>query len=114
MQVAAGRQRGQGGFSLIEVLVAVTILGVAYVAILQSFSMSLHNLARMKESRAVLLQDYLAFEARLVPMKEGEQSEKQRRGKGEELFLKGNIYELWRLDSESGAFNSVKLEKLQL
>lgn len=114
MQLPGWPERGEGGFSLIEVLVAVTILGVAYVAILQSFSLSLHNLGRMKASRALLMQDYLQFEARLVPLKEGEMKEKERRGKGEELFLKGGIYELWHLESENGSFNSLKLEKILL
>ncbi|MCK5438116.1 MAG: type II secretion system protein, partial [Desulfobulbaceae bacterium] len=34
----------QKGFTLIEVFVAVIILGLAYVAILQSFSVSLTNI----------------------------------------------------------------------
>lgn len=38
------------GFTLLEVLVAVTILGMAYLAILQNFSTSLSNISRVERN----------------------------------------------------------------
>jgi len=48
--------RGQGpataGFTLLEILVAVAILGLAYVVVLQNFSQSLRNLERVEQGWA--------------------------------------------------------------
>ncbi|MEN8142218.1 MAG: type II secretion system protein [Thermodesulfobacteriota bacterium] len=43
-------KNGAAGFTLLEVLVAVTILGMAYLAILQNFSTSLRNISRVERS----------------------------------------------------------------
>ena len=38
------------GFTLLEILVAVAILGLAYLAVLQNFSLSLRNIERVEDS----------------------------------------------------------------
>ena len=48
-------KNGTAGFTLLEVLVAVTILGVAYLAILQNFSTSLSSIVRVERSSARFL-----------------------------------------------------------
>ena len=42
--------KGSSGFTLLEVLLAVTILGMAYLAIMQNFSMSLKNIERIERN----------------------------------------------------------------
>lgn len=44
------RHAETAGFTVLEVLVAVTILGMAYLAILQNFSTSLSNISRVERN----------------------------------------------------------------
>ena len=62
-----GKGTQERGFTLIEVLAAVMILGMAYVAILQSFSVSMKNIRRIDAARATTLEKMLAFEHLLRP-----------------------------------------------
>ena len=56
------RHRAPKGFTLLEVVVAVVILGLAYVAILQNFSFSSRNIARLQDSRTATFENSLEFE----------------------------------------------------
>ena len=49
-----------------EVLVAVAILGLAYVAVLQNFSVSLGNITRLSEYRDNLLNTTLVLEKEIL------------------------------------------------
>lgn len=46
----AVKKTGERGFTLLEILVAVAILGLAYLVILQNFSLSFRNLQRVEQS----------------------------------------------------------------
>ena len=62
-----GRQRAHtDGFTLLEILVAVTILGMAYLAILQNFSISLSNIERVERNAERLLGVHLEMDKYLL------------------------------------------------
>lgn len=56
-----GKKLGSSGFTLLEILVAVTILSMAYLVILQNFSLSFRNLENLER---VWLRDFTAILAR--------------------------------------------------
>ncbi len=88
------------GFTLLEVLVAVLILSLAYVAVLQNFSQSNANIFRLEKGRAADLRDALALEQQL-------------RGTdlaGEVLVL-GQKFVLKKIGSKDGQLETVRLEK---
>jgi len=88
------------GFTLLEVLVAVLILSLAYVAVLQNFSQSNANIFRLEKGRAADLRDALALEQQL-------------RGTdlaGEVLVL-GQKFVLKKISSKDGQLETVRLEK---
>ncbi len=93
------------GFTVIEVLVAVLILGLAYVAVLQNFSLSLRNIGRVDEARTQAFTEMLAFEEILA-------SEDPDAIPDGELFLEGNHYRLLWIDSEDGRFSTLIMERL--
>lgn len=66
-----GKPRDAGGFTLLEILVAVTILSMAYLVILQNFSLSFRNLEKLERTwrrdfTAVLAQEP---DFRAIPVK---------------------------------------------
>lgn len=90
----------QRGFTLLEVLVAVLILSLAYVAVLQNFSQSNTNIFRLEKGRATDLREALALEQQL-------------RGDnlaGEVLVL-GQKFVLKKISSKDGQLETVRLEK---
>ena len=102
------RCHGQSGFSLLEILVAVTIMGLAYVAILQNFSMSARSIGRMEEGRTALLANSLAFERMLLSM---DQEEAGAASDGGEILAEGGRYELTQVIDENDDFMTLKLKK---
>lgn len=54
-------KKDAGGFTLLEILVAVTILAMAYLVILQNFSLSFRNLEKLEQ---VWRRDFTAVLAR--------------------------------------------------
>jgi prepilin-type N-terminal cleavage/methylation domain-containing protein len=106
----AGRmaaQRKNHGFTLIEVLAAVVILGLAYVAVLQNFSMSLRNIVRIEQANSATLRDMLAFEEVVWPSDE----ETELDTSGLPLFMEGRIFQLVVVTSDDGQMTTLKLEK---
>ncbi len=90
----------QYGFTLLEVLVAVLILSLAYVAVLQNFSQSNANIFRLEKGRATDLREALALEQQL-------------RGTdlaGEVLVL-GQKFVLKKIGSKDGQLETVRIEK---
>ena len=98
----------QRGFSLLEILVAVTIMGLAYVAILQNFSMSARSIGRMEEGRTALLANSLAFERMLLSM---DQEEAGAASDGGEILAEGGRCELTQVIDENDDFMTLKLKK---
>nr|MBF0223000.1 prepilin-type N-terminal cleavage/methylation domain-containing protein [Desulfobulbaceae bacterium] len=100
--------KSESGFSLLEILVAVTIMGLAYVAILQSFSLSARNIHFMDESRTELLASTLAFEKQLIAMGQAEQGDM---AEGGEVLVDGSSYELVLVTDENNDFMTILLNK---
>ncbi len=94
------------GFTLIEILVAVVIMGMAYVAILQSFSLSSRNIARLDKERTSLLKNSLTFEQQLLSpeLNNGASSD-------DDIMAKGAFYQLSLAVSENNDFMTLKLDK---
>lgn len=100
--------RSSKGFTILEVLVAVVILGLAYVAILQNFSVSLRNIVRLEESSAVIFEDSLEFEGRIAAADETLDAGNDAGA----TFLEGSKFRLVLISSENNDFMTLKLEKL--
>lgn len=96
------------GFTLLEVMIAVVILGLSYVAILQNFSFSAQNIVRIEKSRSGNLEDFLTFEKHLRELDE----EDTGLGDAGEVFLEGNKFKLVVIESESGNLKTLKLQKI--
>lgn len=90
----------QQGFTLLEVLVAVLILSLAYVAVLQNFSQSSANIFRLEKSRTTDLQEAQALEQQL-------------RGAdfAGEVMVQGQKFVLKKIGSKDGELETVRLEK---
>ena len=99
--------KNKKGFTLIEVLTAVIILGLAYVAILQSFSLSMKNITRIEKARANTLEEMLAFEQLLSPPEDEPDQETDL-----PLFLEGRYYQLVVVAAEDDDIMSLKLERI--
>ena len=97
---AKGAGHFQQGFTLLEVLVAVIILGLAYVAFLQSFSQSGANISRLEKGVVADMHDAIAVEQQL---RGGDIA-------GEELVA-GQKFVLKKFAVEDGLLETVKLEK---
>ena len=92
------RRLPQNGFTLLEVLVAVVILGLAYVAILQSFSHSTLSILRLEKKRDGALSSAQEFAA----------DSHASRG---ELFLEGHRFKLRRVMSDDERLETLRLVK---
>jgi len=101
------KNNAQRGFSLLEILVAVTIMGLAYVAILQNFSMSARNITKMDEGRTALLTNALAFERTLLSLEQADKGG----GDGAEVLVEGGSYQLTQVIDENDDFMTLKLKK---
>lgn len=92
------------GFTLLEVLIAVVILGLAYVTILQSFSMSNRNLFRIDTKRDEIFNAGLDFEQALRDEQTGSVT-------GAEVIMEGRLYEVVQVRDESNTFVTFRLTK---
>ena len=81
---------------------AVVILGLAYVAILQNFSFSSRNIARLQDSRTATFENSLEFEELL-------RNEDDELANTSEIFLKGKKFNLIVVSNEDGSLVSLKL-----
>lgn len=96
------------GFTILEVLVAVVILSLAYVAVLQSFSLSLRNIGKIEEQRLALVEDEGDFHRSL--RYDYGQNQQVENGDADE-FWQGDKYQLVRVVSASGELFSLQLLK---
>ena len=55
-----------GGFTLLEILVAIAILGMAYLVILQNFSISLQNIGRLERKGISLFSAQIEMDKHFV------------------------------------------------
>ncbi len=86
---------------------AVVILGLSYVAVLQSFSLSLRNIAKIEKQRMNLFEELVALvqDARFS----ADAEDKEIAG---EDFIEGHKYRLVLVPGESGNMETLRLEKI--
>jgi prepilin-type N-terminal cleavage/methylation domain-containing protein len=95
-------QAREQGFTLIEVLAAMLLLSLAYVAVLESFSASLARVGKLEGHYDRLLEmDRTVLETPLFFPGNEE--------KDGELYLEGSMYSLITLRSESGLVETLTL-----
>ena len=98
--------KGGAGFTLLEVLLAVTILGMAYLAIMQNFSVSLKNIERLERNGDKLFVAQLEMEEHFLARNIGEKV-------AGEIFAEGEKYIVMQLsDGESGKLATLSLKEL--
>jgi prepilin-type N-terminal cleavage/methylation domain-containing protein len=100
----------QAGFTLLEVLVAVLILGLAYVAVLQNFSISLKNIDKISKTRQAVFEELLTF-SEDNKFTGGNQLESDEEEEGT-LFIEGEKYRLVVVKSNSGELATLKLQTI--
>ncbi|MEN8134912.1 MAG: type II secretion system protein [Thermodesulfobacteriota bacterium] len=93
------------GFTLLEVLLAVTILGIAYLAIMQNFSMSLQNIERLDRNGGQLFMAQLELEKHFLGHNLGEEV-------AGEVFVEGGKYMIVLAEDESGKLTTLSLKEL--
>lgn len=98
------------GFTLLEVLVAVLILGLAYVAVLQNFSISLNNIEKIGNIRQAVFDELLAF-SESIKYTSPDLLEDEEEEEGT-LFIEGESYRLMEVKSESGELATLKLQPI--
>ncbi|MCA1765769.1 MAG: type II secretion system GspH family protein [Desulfobulbaceae bacterium] len=107
MKIGAGWiVKGAAAFTLLEVLLAVTILGMAYLAIMQNFSMSMRNIDRVARNaeRTAAARDELERHFMVGDIREDVDGE---------VFAEGNKYVVVRVaDEESGKLVTLCLKEL--
>ncbi|MEJ2689553.1 MAG: prepilin-type N-terminal cleavage/methylation domain-containing protein [Deltaproteobacteria bacterium] len=98
----------QRGFTIIEVVVAVIILALAYGTIMQNFSLSLRNIDRADKKQVSVFDQQLQFENQLQQMAFSNEGD----GEGE-VFLEGSRYRLMLVRNETGELVSLVAESKQ-
>jgi prepilin-type N-terminal cleavage/methylation domain-containing protein len=94
------------GFTLLEVLLAVTILGMAYLAIMQNFSMSMRNIDRVARNDEQLSAARQELEKHFLASAIGEDV-------AGEVFAEGNKYVVMQVvDEVSGKLVTLCLKEL--
>lgn len=100
---------GANGFTLIEIIIAVVIMGLAYVVILQSFSLSTRNISKVETVRNGLLRYALEFDQQAFANRLGDDDAIEMT---ESIFMEGSQYQLVLVSDESESFMTLRLEKL--
>ena len=100
------------GFTLLEVLVAVMILGLSYVAVLQSFSLSMQKIQHLETKRTVILNNLLDFEEETRFTGDFDEEEEEEEETSDfPLFLEGHRYNVVIITDDDTDLMSLKLEK---
>jgi len=103
------------GFTILEVLVAVVILSLAYVSVLQSFSLSLRNIGKIEEQRLALVEDEGDFHRSLrYDHQQNQQNQQNQQMDSESVdeFWQGDKFRLVQVTSASGELVSLRLLKM--
>jgi len=104
-----GINRSAAGFTLLEILVAVTILGMAYLVVLQNFSLSLRNIERIERSGRRNYETMLTREHDFLVIP-GQLEAEPLVGK---IYVQGRQYQLVQVDSAvSPGLTTLVLERL--
>ncbi|MBU1406374.1 MAG: type II secretion system GspH family protein [Proteobacteria bacterium] len=90
----------QRGFTLLEVLVAVLILSLAYVAVLQNFSQSSASIFRLEKGSAADLHAAMALEQQLRGV-----------NPAGEVLVEGQKFVLKKIEIDHGQMETVKVVK---
>jgi len=109
MALTFSGKRLAAGFTLLEILVAVAILGLAYVVVLQNFSQSFHNLERVEQGWT---RDFAAILSRerdfmVIPTKKTDVELPTG-----EVYVKGGVFQLVVAKNYASGQTTVMLEKL--
>ncbi|MBU0482373.1 MAG: prepilin-type N-terminal cleavage/methylation domain-containing protein [Proteobacteria bacterium] len=109
MKLVCGRSStgNMAGFTIMEVLVAVTILGMAYLVILQSFSLSMQNIGRIDRSGSSRFEAMLEMEKHFLDITSDEEGEE---AEGE-IFVEDDSLKVIQFTDRQGLLFSLKLEK---
>lgn len=99
--------RHDKGFTLLEVVVAVVILGVAYVAVMQNLSLSTQNILRIQKSGEGIFEQSLQLEEILLEQDEEAFGDA-------EVYRKGTRLQLVIINSEDNRLKTLKLTKITL
>lgn len=101
--------RQDQGFTILEVLIAVVILGLSYVAVLQSFSFSMRNISRIEEELTTDFPESASFlsDARF----DGGTGVNGETTPGQDYII-GQKYRLVQISSEDGELVTLRLDRL--
>lgn len=105
-------KKNRAGFTLLEVLIAVVVLGLAYVAVLESFSTSLRNISRLRVTRTQTFSSMIQLEELIREtdidddIKVGKKKSYKR---PDNVWVEGNGFVLEKLVSEDTMFTTLKL-----
>ncbi len=105
--VPPAKKRHEEGFTLLEVVVAVVILGVAYVAVMQNLSLSTQNILRLQKSGESIFEQALQLEGILLDRDETALGDA-------EVYSKGARLQLVVVNSEDNRLKTLKLIKIPL
>jgi hypothetical protein len=84
-------------------------MGMAYVVILQNFSLSTRNLSKVESVRDNLLRSALEFDQHSLAAKlDNEESTEMT----ESVFMEGSMYQLILVADENENFMTLRLEKI--
>ena len=106
-----GKRRNgiDSGFTLLEILLAVAILGMAYLAVLQNFSISLRNIDRLGRGNLRDFRGLLSLESDLRPFPDKGDVSDPLEG---EFFLAGQRLQLvWVAGPEGSRLSALMLER---
>ncbi|OKY73845.1 MAG: hypothetical protein BM485_16350 [Desulfobulbaceae bacterium DB1] len=105
--------RNEKGFTLLEVLAAVLILALAYVATLESFSVALINIDKIARTRTNVFDEMVSFSlATRFTGSESAADEEQEQEENATLFMEGHKFRLLEVRSESGELATLQLRPL--
>ena len=101
------RNNNRQGFTLLEVMTAVLLLSLGYVAVLESFSSSMLRLSKIEEK----LESFFTQDASLMGSIKFNGIALDYEENDNDIFLEGTTYTLFIATSENGLLQSLQLQK---